>query len=79
MTSYPAPMCMVCAHFHRRAPRLTCGAFPNGIPDAILESRADHRRPQPGDGGTRFELDPDWKGCDPLPGLLGGGVPAERR
>lgn len=70
MVYYSAPMCMACARFHKEGRRLTCEAYPDGIPSAILESRADHRRPQPGDGGKQFVLDPDWKGREPKPGLL---------
>lgn len=79
MTSYRAPMCLACAHYRREASGLKCAALPHGIPDAILESRADHRRPQTGDGGIRFELDPGWKGRDPLPSLLDEDLPAGRR
>lgn len=76
MTSYRAPMCLACSHYRREAPRLACTAFPDGIPDAILESRADHRMPLPGDGGIRFELDPAWESRDLLPGLLSKDLPA---
>jgi hypothetical protein len=33
----------------------TCAAFPDGIPQAVWEMRADHRLPYPGDQGIRFE------------------------
>lgn len=52
MTSMIQPMCMVCT---RRGANLTCAAYPDGIPVAILESDVDHRRPHPGDGGVVFE------------------------
>lgn len=32
-----------------------CAAFPDGIPDAILERRHDHREPFAGDNGIGFE------------------------
>ena len=34
---------------------LTCDAFPQRIPDAILESKVDHRQPVEGDHGIQFE------------------------
>lgn len=55
------PICQVCRHFDRDANR--CEVFPDGLPADILEHRADHRWPYPGDGGIRFEpnqeLDPE--------------------
>jgi hypothetical protein len=49
MTSIVAPMCLWCRHYHRHPnrTRLTCDAYPQGIPDAIIESRADHRLTYP--------------------------------
>jgi hypothetical protein len=70
MTYYAVPMCMACKHYHKEARDLTCNAFPRGISAAILENRADHRKPQPGDSGIRFEMADEWKGRDVLPGLL---------
>jgi hypothetical protein len=52
--THQAPTCMFCRHFDRDAERLTCRAFPDGIPDAILEGEVDHRRPVAGDGGIQF-------------------------
>jgi hypothetical protein len=34
---------------------LRCAAFPEGIPDEIYQSLADHRQPFAGDRGIRFE------------------------
>lgn len=39
--------------------RWTCDAFPAGIPREILENRADHRKPYPGDRGIHFEATDD--------------------
>jgi len=51
-----APICLYCKHYRRDDPaRLICDAFPSGIPDGILESRLDHRKPVNGDRGVRFE------------------------
>ncbi len=32
----------------------TCEAFPDGIPDGIIDNQADHRRTIEGDNGIRF-------------------------
>ena len=71
MTTYPAPICMFCTHFRRDVEvRNTCDAFPEGIPEDILFSRADHRRPYPGDRGLRF-MPRDQEAADYAVMLLG--------
>lgn len=49
---------MFCVHYKRSAETLICDAFPDGIPEAILHSRTDHRRPVEGDHGIIFKQDP---------------------
>lgn len=56
MTIGIAPMCYSC--IHKKEKRLTCEAFPDGIPNAILLSQEDHRKPFVGDGDIQFEQDP---------------------
>ena len=34
---------------------LACDAYPEGIPDEILDNKVDHREPFEGDRGLRFE------------------------
>lgn len=71
MTSVVAPMCMACARLRRNDPGFTCDAFPGRIPTAIIESRADHRKPYPGDNQLLFQMDPEWALLPDKPGLLG--------
>lgn len=60
MTSTPPPICDACTRRRPRddGPGWACDAFPAGIPEEISVDGFDHRRPYPGDGGVRFELDP---------------------
>ena len=44
--------CGTCKHW---VPGATFAAFPDGIPDAILDNEHDHRQPYPGDHGIRWE------------------------
>lgn len=63
------PMCFVCARLRKTAsgPGLVCEAYPKGIPDAIINGKADHRVPQPGDRGLRFVPDPELEADLVLP------------
>lgn len=45
--------CVWCRH--RWANGQRCEAFPNGIPEAIIRNRHDHREAYDGDSGVRFE------------------------
>lgn len=47
--------CLTCKHKGRN---LSCAAFPDVIPNEILNGGHDHRLPFPGDGGVRYELHP---------------------
>ena len=39
-----------------------CAAFPQGIPDSILDNEVDHRLPVSGDNGIRFlARRPQWE------------------
>lgn len=49
----PQPGCGTCAHLHEN--RLSCTAFPNGIPLMIQSGQFDHRQEWTGDGGVRYE------------------------
>jgi len=45
--------CDYCKHFHED--KITCDAFPDGIPEPLLLSRAAHNQPYRGDRGIQFE------------------------
>jgi hypothetical protein len=52
MNTYQVPLCLICKHY-RKAQR--CDAFPKRIPQGILTSKFDHRKPFRGDNEIRFE------------------------
>lgn len=59
MTTYAHPfLCLWCARLHRddgpMPVDLACDAYPEGIPDEILDNTVDHREPVQGDQGLRF-------------------------
>ena len=51
------PMCDACTHLFE-GEGWRCAAFPNGVPESILDGTKDHRRQVAGDQGIRFEQDP---------------------
>lgn len=61
-------MCLEC---ERHNGDLTCGAYPNGIPPAIVFSEVDHRKPFKGDHGLQFVQDVAKKGISNNPILAG--------
>jgi hypothetical protein len=48
------PLCMACKRLHNNPEAVTCDAFPEGIPVAILVGGFNHREAHPGDNGLRF-------------------------
>jgi len=54
--TFPPPICMVCRHLNETG--LSCTAYSSRIPDEILQSRVDHRRPYKDDNGIQFEVNP---------------------
>ena len=52
------PYCPYCLHYRSTNEEDVeiCGAYPDGIPTAILVGDVDHRFPYEGDGGIRFEF-----------------------
>jgi len=56
MTIGQAPICMGCKNYNRLdADKLSCTAFPQGIPDKIIMGEVSHREHVEGDKGIKFE------------------------
>lgn len=56
--------CRLCHRLNDDGGKLTCLAFPKGIPQQVLENKLDHRYPIEGDGGYRFSAPHDAKDSD---------------
>lgn len=53
--AFANPQCFNCAHRNIGAGvGWTCAAFPDGIPDPIMNDEFDHRQSYPGDHGIQF-------------------------
>lgn len=53
---HPAPKCLECAYFDfENYTSFTCKAFPEGIPEAIINNETDHTQPIEGDHGLQFK------------------------
>lgn len=52
MSRFPAPICLGCSRLRDNS--LACDAYPEVIPQDILESKVDHRTPYAGDNGITF-------------------------
>jgi len=56
MVSNFPPQCNTCANLIREwGTDFRCRAFPEGVPEALYTSVADHTQPYPGDNGIRYE------------------------
>src|SRR5688572_10017930 len=55
----PEPICFWCKHFDKEAydfhNKVSCNAFPDGIPVEIFHGTYDHRFSYSGDNGIQFE------------------------
>lgn len=47
--------CYACKHLFTYEKKMTCRAFPEGIPEKILSCGFDHSNAYEGDNGIRFE------------------------
>tara|TARA_B100001094_G_scaffold178723_1_gene172861 strand:+ start:3430 stop:3645 length:216 start_codon:yes stop_codon:yes gene_type:complete len=52
---YLSPICIACIHYDQNSMEHKCKAFPDGIPQEILESKHIHTTPFNGDSGILFE------------------------
>jgi hypothetical protein len=66
------PICIHCRRLDRQGDdQFACTAFPGGIPEAIIMSTVDHRKPVDGDHGLQFDLAPGHQaGLDELLNLI---------
>ena len=56
VVTYGKPICLDCDHFHYEDKKKNvCDAYKEGIPEEILDSSVDHRKPYKGDNGIQFE------------------------
>lgn len=46
--------CRLCHWLRVKDDSLICNAYPDGIPQQVVENKLDHRYPIDGDGGFRF-------------------------
>ena len=58
--------CAECRHKFRD--KAGCEAFPDGIPETILNNEVDHRQPIPGDNGIQFSKGQPIVGKEPSTG-----------
>ena len=47
--------CISCIRLKSKGSDPSCKAFPNGIPEEILNGSHDHRKPFKGDNGIRYK------------------------
>jgi len=56
MRKIEIPLCLECKHFYKNEyEEFCCKAFPEGIPDKIIEGKVNHKKPYKGDNGIQFE------------------------
>lgn len=54
-----ATPCATCAHYTKNGKKsFVCRAYPDGIPDVIINGEVDHRKPHPGDHGIQYDKKP---------------------
>ena len=81
MNERDAPICINCVHRIRPEQGLfyKCAAFPEGIPQEIVDNVLDHHKPIDGDNGIRYQaviegwVMPDF-GPKKMPDIPAGGA-----